>query len=74
LNIYFNENNGYLPMHPGTVGPWLWDLPVATRDAIVRPAPKGTSSTVLRARYRTQTNCGVSAATALAATSGSWKG
>ncbi len=36
LNIYSNENNGYLPMHPGTVGPWLWDLPVATRDAIVR--------------------------------------
>jgi prepilin-type N-terminal cleavage/methylation domain-containing protein/prepilin-type processing-associated H-X9-DG protein len=35
LSIYANENEGWLPMHPGAVGPWLWDLPIATRDAIV---------------------------------------
>ncbi len=35
LSIYANENDGELPVHPGTVGPWLWDLPIATRDAII---------------------------------------
>lgn len=35
LSIYANDNAGWLPMHPGAVGPWLWDLPITTRDAII---------------------------------------
>jgi len=34
---YAALNRGMLPMHPGMAqGHWLWDLPIATRDAMLR--------------------------------------
>ena len=35
MTIYAHQNNQRLPMHQGG-GSWLWDIPVATRDAIVK--------------------------------------
>jgi prepilin-type N-terminal cleavage/methylation domain-containing protein/prepilin-type processing-associated H-X9-DG protein len=35
LCIYANENDCWLPAHPGAVGPWLWDLPITTRNALI---------------------------------------
>jgi prepilin-type N-terminal cleavage/methylation domain-containing protein/prepilin-type processing-associated H-X9-DG protein len=36
MNVYANENKRKLPAHAGPGNNWLWDLPIATRDAIVR--------------------------------------
>ena len=35
LVMYVNENRGKLPQHPSDAL-WLWDIPLATRDAMVR--------------------------------------
>jgi prepilin-type N-terminal cleavage/methylation domain-containing protein/prepilin-type processing-associated H-X9-DG protein len=41
---YAAQNRGQLPMHPGMAqGHWLWDMPIATRDALLRyGANRGT--------------------------------
>ena len=36
LNIYANENRRKLPQHAGPGNNWLWDVPIATRDAIMK--------------------------------------
>ena len=36
MNVYANENKRKLPMHLGLGNNWLWDLPIPTRDAIIR--------------------------------------
>jgi prepilin-type N-terminal cleavage/methylation domain-containing protein/prepilin-type processing-associated H-X9-DG protein len=36
LNIYANENRRKLPQHAGPGNNWLWDIPIATRDAIIK--------------------------------------
>lgn len=36
MNIYANENKRRLPVHLGNGNNWLWDIPFATRDAIIR--------------------------------------
>jgi prepilin-type N-terminal cleavage/methylation domain-containing protein/prepilin-type processing-associated H-X9-DG protein len=35
IAIYANDNKGKLPQHKGG-GYWLWDIPFATRDALVK--------------------------------------
>ena len=44
LLMYANENRGKMPQHRGTQGFWLWDIPLETRDALVR---KGASRATL---------------------------
>lgn len=36
MNIYANENKRRLPVHFGNGNNWFWDIPFATRDAIIR--------------------------------------
>ena len=36
LNIYANENRRKLPQHVGAGNYWLWDLPIETRNAIIK--------------------------------------
>ena len=36
MNIYANENKRKLPKHVGAGNNWLWDLPLPTRDAIIK--------------------------------------
>ena len=36
LNIYANENRRKLPQHAGPGNNWLWDIPIPTRDAIMK--------------------------------------
>jgi prepilin-type N-terminal cleavage/methylation domain-containing protein/prepilin-type processing-associated H-X9-DG protein len=36
LNIYANENRRKLPQHLGVGNYWLWDIPIPTRDAIIK--------------------------------------
>lgn len=35
MTVYANQNNQKLPMHHGG-GSWLWDIPIETRDMLVR--------------------------------------
>jgi prepilin-type N-terminal cleavage/methylation domain-containing protein/prepilin-type processing-associated H-X9-DG protein len=36
LNIYANENRRKLPQHAGPGNNWLWDIPIETRDVIIK--------------------------------------
>ena len=36
MNVYANENKRRLPAHPGNGNNWFWDVPFATRAAILR--------------------------------------
>jgi prepilin-type N-terminal cleavage/methylation domain-containing protein/prepilin-type processing-associated H-X9-DG protein len=36
MNMYANENKRKLPMHAGVGNNWLWDIPLPTRDAILK--------------------------------------
>jgi prepilin-type N-terminal cleavage/methylation domain-containing protein/prepilin-type processing-associated H-X9-DG protein len=36
MNVYANENRRKLPAHSGVGNNWLWDIPIPTRDAIVK--------------------------------------
>ena len=43
MQIYANENRRKLPMHLGNGNNWLWDLPFATRDAIMKAGAERNS-------------------------------
>jgi prepilin-type processing-associated H-X9-DG protein/prepilin-type N-terminal cleavage/methylation domain-containing protein len=36
MNVYANENKRKVPVHRGNGNNWFWDLPFATRDAIIK--------------------------------------
>ena len=43
LNCYANENRRRLPVHLGSGNNWMWDVPAATRDAVLRAGAQRAS-------------------------------